>query len=205
MNLKRKILGFALPDVATALAMSSVLVGGAFQGKQVVDNSHYETFKQQISGYRLAVDTFKARYDSFPGDFASASTELKAPPGVVVKNGNGNGTVMGGFCNVANEESCLVWQHLILAGLVEGDAGATDGSARKVHAYGGVFSSMATGDYANGRDELKVLIQGVPSEVAQRIDDEMDDGNATSGNIARYGGTGTTYDSDQALNLFVSI
>jgi len=205
MSLKQKNSGFSIVDMVTAVAVSGVLMGGTIQGKQMVDNSNYESFKQQINSYHIAVDTFKKRYNALPGDFSLASTKLSAPAGVTVQNGNGNGAVMGGFCNVANEESCLVWQHLVLAGLVVGDAGATDGMARREHAYGGVISSMATGDYANGKDELKVLIQGVPGDVAQRLDDELDDGNATTGNIARYGGIGTEYGDLSSLNLFVSI
>ncbi|MCF6282003.1 MAG: hypothetical protein L3J28_07295 [Candidatus Polarisedimenticolaceae bacterium] len=205
MSSKFKCAGFALTNTATALVVSGVLLGGAVQGKQMVANSDYEHFKQQISSYQSAVERFEARYKALPGDYASASTELTAPAGVTIQNGNGNGAVMGGFCNVANEEACIVWQHLILAGLIEGDVRATDTTARQRHIYGGVVSSMATGDYANGKGELKMLLEGVPADVAQRLDDEMDDGNATSGNIARYGGTGSAYDSEAALNLCITL
>ncbi len=205
MNTRGKNAGFTLVEIAIVLVIIGLLLGGVLKGQQMVENTKYKNFKQQIDSYRAAAYSFQDRYKALPGDYALASTKLTAPSGVTIQNGNGDGSVGGGYCNVANEESCVVWQHLILAGLIGGDASATDATARRAHAYGGVVSSIATGNWANGRNELKVLMQGVPGEAAQRLDDELDDGNATSGDVARYGGSGATYDQNASLNVFITL
>lgn len=205
MNSRRKNAGFTLVEIAIVLVIIGLLLGGVLKGQQMVENTKYKNFKQQIDSYRAAVYSFQDRYRALPGDFDQASAKLTAPAGVTIQDGNGNGQIQGGYCNVANEEACVVWQHLILAGLIGGDASATDATARKTHAYGGTVSSISTGNWANGRMELKILMQGVPGEVAQRMDDELDDGNATSGDVARYGGAGATYNPNQVLNVFVSL
>ncbi|MCF6282440.1 MAG: prepilin-type N-terminal cleavage/methylation domain-containing protein [Candidatus Polarisedimenticolaceae bacterium] len=205
MNSRRKNAGFTLVEIAIVLVIIGLLLGGVLKGQQMVENTKYKNFKQQIDSYRAAVYSFQDRYRALPGDYALASTKMTAPAGVTIRNGNGNGAVAGGYCDAANEEACVVWQHLILAGLIGGDASATDATARRVHAYGGVVSSISTGNWANGRNELKILMQGIPGEVAQRLDDELDDGNATSGDVARYGGSGATYDVAQTLNVFVTM
>jgi len=205
MNLRNRNAGFTLVEIAIVLVIVGLLLGGVLKGQQMIENTKYKNYKQQIDSYRAAVYSFQDRYKALPGDFAQASTKLTAPSGVTIRNGNGDGSVQGGYCSTNNEEACVVWQHLILAGLIGGDASATGTTARRTHTYGGFISSIATGNWANGRNELKILMQGVPGEVAQRLDDEIDDGNATSGDVARYGGSGATYNPAQSLNVFVSL
>ena len=205
MNARGKNAGFTLVEIAIVLVIIGLLLGGVLKGQAMVENTKYKNFKQQIDSYRAAAYSFQDRYRALPGDFAQASVKLTAPAGVTIQNGNGNGSVAGGYCGTANEEACIVWQHLILAGLIGGDAGATDATARRTHSYGGVISSISTGNWANGRNELKILMNGIPGEVAQRLDDELDDGNATSGDVARYGGSGATYNQNASLNVFVSL
>ncbi len=203
--MKRAQTGFTLVELAIVLVIIGLLLGGVLKGQQMIQNAKYKNFRQQIDAYRAAVYSFQDRYGALPGDMADASTRLHAPSGVTIKNGNGDGVIQGGYCDRNNEESCLVWQHLILAGLISGDPAQTGKKAQRHHTYGGVISSIATGTWANGRNELKLLMRGVPGDVAQRLDDELDDGNATSGDIARFGGSGSTYNANQMVNLFVSL
>jgi len=202
MNSKRKNAGFTLVEIAIVLVIIGLLLGGVLKGQQMVENTKYKNFKQQIDSYRAAVYSFQDRYRALPGDFSQASTKMTAPTGVTIQNGNGDGVVGGGWCNTANEESCVVWQHLILAGLIGGDASATDTTARRVHAYGGLIDSVSTGNWANNRNELKILMRGVPGEVAQRLDDEIDDGAAGSGDVACYN---CTYDVTLSQDVFVTL
>ena len=182
--------GFTLVEIAIVLVIIGLILGGVLQGQTMIENAKYKKFSKEIDSYRAAFHTFQDMHSGLPGDLNNITTlDPAATPG------NGNGAISGGYCDVANEESCLVWSHLRYAELLPGDPTLTDASAIPSHAYGGPVSSFSTGNWANGVTEHKVLIRSLPGEAAQRYDNENDDGDPTSGNVARFGGSGTTYSS----------
>ena len=200
MNTKQR--GFTLVEISIVLVIIGLLLGGVLKGQQMIDNSRYKRLQADLDSYRSAVYMFQDRYKALPGDFDKASTELDAS----ATDGNGNGQVGGGWCDTAGEESCLVWSHLRYAGLLGGDPTDEDQDARiSDHPYGGIYDSVSTGNWANGKTELKILMRNMPGEVAQRLDNELDDGDATTGDVARYGGSGSTYDKNAQLSVFVSM
>ncbi|EGW55755.1 prepilin-type N-terminal cleavage/methylation domain-containing protein [Candidatus Endoriftia persephonae] len=197
--------GFTLVEISIVLVIIGLLIGGILKGQEMIQNAKYKNFVQQIDSYRAAVYAFQDRYKALPGDFNKATTSFQAPSGVTVRNGNGDGTVSGGWCDRNTEESCLVWQHLMLAGMIGGDVSAQGKALRRQHPYGGLIDAISTGNWANGRNELKILMRSLPGDIAQRMDDELDDGNATSGDMARYGGSGSSYDKNQRLDVFITL
>ena len=154
----------------------------------MIENTKYKNFKQQIDSYRAAVYAFQDRYKALPGDFANTNGELTAPAGVTLQTGDNNGQIAGTWCNVANEESCAVWQHLILSGLISGNPATVDGTIAPTHAYGGLFSSIASVNFS-GATRTRVMINPIPGDIAQRLDTDIDDGNPASGDVVRSNGT----------------
>ncbi len=200
MNSKQR--GFTLVEIAIVLVIIGLLLGGVLKGQAMIDNSRYKRLVADLDSFRTEVYMFQDRYGALPGDMVNASTRLNA----AATNGNGNGVINGGWCTAAGRESCLVWSHLRYAGLLGGDPTATGPNARIFdNPYGGIYDAISTGNWANGRTELKILMRNMPGDVAQRLDDEIDDGNATTGEVARYGGAGATYNPDARLNVFVSL
>ena len=177
-----------------------MILGGVLKGQTLIDNARYKNFVKEIESYRAAVSTFQDMFQGLPGDLLNTAA---LDPAAV--SGNGDGQIQGGFCDVATEESCLAWSHLRYAGIIPGDPTTTGLNSSPSHAYGGLVSSIATGNWANGVTENKVLTRGIPGDVAQRYDNEFDDGNATTGDVARFGGTGATYNLATTHNVFISL
>ncbi len=192
--------GFTLVEIAIVLVIIGLLLGGVLKGQVLIANAKYKNFSKEVDSYRGAVSTFQDMYKSLPGDLKNISALDASAP-----KGNGNGSVDGGWCDSASEESCKVWSQLRYAGIISGDPTVKGKNASPVHAYGANIDSISTGNWANGVTELKLLTEGIPGEVAQRYDNEFDDGNATTGDVARFGGSGATYNLNSNVNLAITL
>ena len=187
--------GFTLVEIAIVLVIIGLILGGVLKGQALIDNAKYKNFVKQVESIRAAVLTFQDTYKGMPGDLINISgLNAAATPG------SGSGLVGGGACDVSGEESCLFWSHLRYAGLIAGDPTLIDGSANIQHSFG-----VAWGNWGNGVTEHKIMAYTLPGDIAQRYDNEFDDGNATTGNIARYGGSGATYDLTTTPNVFITL
>jgi prepilin-type N-terminal cleavage/methylation domain-containing protein len=198
-NQKSKQGGFTLVEIAIVLVIIGLILGGVLQGQTMIENARYKNFAKEIESYRAAFYTFQDMQGGLPGDLLNTSS-LNASAAA----GNGNGQIAGGYCDVANEESCKVWSHLRYANLIPGDPTLVDITSRPSHAYSGPISSISTGNWGNGVTEHKLILQSLPGDVIQRYDNEFDDGDATSGSVTRYGGSGSTYASTP-LNIMISL
>jgi len=197
----KKQSGFTLVEIAIVLVIIGLILGGALKGQVLIENAKYKNFVKQVESYRGAFYTFQDSYQGLPGDIADVSS-LDAE----AVAGNGDGSIDGGLCTTT-EESCNVWSHLRYAGIIAGDPSDTTINAPPSHTYGGMVSSISTGNWANGVLETKVLTEGIPGDVAQRYDNEFDDGDATSGSVARFesGNNSTTYDLTTSHRVFITL
>mgnify|MGYP003384125603 CR=1 FL=1 len=197
---KNKQTGFTLVEIAIVLVIIGLILGGVLKGQVLIDNSKYKNFTKQIESYRGAFYTFQDTYQALPGDILNIEAlDPNAEPG------NGNGVINGNRCTTTDEESCTVWSHLRYAGIIAGSPDDTDATASPTHTYGGLVDTIATATWGNGVSENKILAEGIPGDVAQRYDNEYDDGDATSGSVSRNGGSGTTYDLSTTHDLVIAI
>ncbi|MBL4782333.1 MAG: prepilin-type N-terminal cleavage/methylation domain-containing protein [Porticoccaceae bacterium] len=199
---RNKQSGFTLVEIAIVLVIIGLILGGVLKGQVLIDNAKYKNFVKQVESYRAGVYTFQDTYRALPGDI-SVITALDA----AATAGDGDGSIEGAECDSNAEESCLVWSHLRYAGIIAGDPSITTTSAPPTHTYGGQVSSIATGNWANGVTAIKILTKSVPGDVAQRYDNEFDDGDATSGSVARYepGETSKTYDITASHSVYIAL
>jgi prepilin-type N-terminal cleavage/methylation domain-containing protein len=221
---------FSLVELSIVLVILGLLTGGILTGQSLIKAAELRSITTELTNYNVAVNTFKDKYDAIPGDMNNAtlfwgklSAHCNTEAGTALTNGtcngDGNGFYLSGAAAAGQEsERHMFWQHLALAGLIEGTytglagSGANDHSvigqnipASKYPQGGWEVESIYTGstarysyNYGNtfkfgttvANGELSAAI--VKTEDAWNIDKKIDDGRPGLGRvIARFWDTCT--------------
>lgn len=123
---------FSLVELSIVLVILGLLVGGILAGQSLIRAAELRAVTTEQDRHRTAIHTFRNKYFSLPGDMpnatrfwgdqasgtsacASAATD-DGTPGTC--NGNGDGNV--GNLSANTGEALRGWQHLQMAGLIEG-------------------------------------------------------------------------------------
>jgi len=192
--------GFTLVEIAIVLVIIGLILGGVLKGQVLIDNAKYKNYVKQVESYRGAFYTFQDTYRGLPGDLLNI-TSLDAS----AEEGDGDGVIEGSDCRTDDEEACTVWSHLRYAGIIAGDPSFTGATAPPTHTYGGEVNTITTVDWGNDTMGTKIYSKGIPGDVAQRYDNEFDDGNANTGSVARRNGDDDTYDLTTTHNIIIKI
>lgn len=125
----KKTNGFTLIEFSIVLIIVGLVVSGILVGKDMIRAAEFRNIYGQVEQFRVAVQTFKTKYNEVPGDMPNAteffgndpdgcfSAPLNRAPKPETCDGNGDGfvTVVG-----QNREYLRFWQHLAAANLIEG-------------------------------------------------------------------------------------
>jgi hypothetical protein len=120
-----------------------------------------------------AINLYQDRYRALPGDDAGAAARWTD-----TTSGDGDGQIGGNYNSTSDaDESRLFWHHLRLAGLV---GGATTDTTQAVNATQG-----RTGIQNGGLGLVGPIVcsNNLPAKIAQAIDAQFDDGDATTGTV----------------------
>ncbi len=191
--------GFTLIEIAIVLVIIGLLLGGVLKGQQMIENAKYKSLRNEINAYAAAFYAFQDRYHAVPGDFDDARRQLDRR----ARNGNGNGWIDGGYCDRAADESCNLWSHLRYAGLLSGDPRLRGRRANPKHAYGGQVLGIFTFTWGNVSGNW-IGLGNVPGDVAQRLDNDLDDGNPKTGTVYCQN-CGSRYIENRIYNMEVKI
>ncbi len=117
---------FSLVELSIVLVILGLLTGAILAGQALIRASEIRSVGTDFSKYETAIYAFRDKYFALPGDMTNATaiwgkdatncngnTGIAATPGTC--NGDGNG-----YVNQASPEMWRTWQHLSLAGLIEG-------------------------------------------------------------------------------------
>ena len=119
---------FTLLEMAIAVLVIGVLLGSVMAGKHFLRVAELRAVMEQVSTVQHAVEEFRTKYEFLPGDYINAtniwgdntaicpSAAADGDPGTC--NGNGDEHIQQPAGNP--NEAFLMWQHLSLAGLLEG-------------------------------------------------------------------------------------
>ncbi len=192
--------GFTLVEIAIVLVIIGLILGGILKGQALIDSARVRSMANDVNGIRTAWQAFQDRYNSLPGDFAQASTQIDS----TLSNGNGNGKVD------TKGEIAGVWQHLAKAGFIAGDY---DGSSTGIDSIAGLgcrtatcpvnpyngFYKIAYGEHIPGdQSSTHEFFTGeqVPVGIILQLDLKIDDGLASKGGMQSHTATDETCRSD---------
>lgn len=138
MKLQRS--AFTLVELSIVLVILGLLVGGVLTGQSLIRAAELRSVTSDYSRYRTAIYAFRDKYFALPGDMGNATAFWGIRTGSSSTTGSDNLchqvlNTIGGTCNGLQDdillnsalganydssERYLFWQHLGLAGLIEG-------------------------------------------------------------------------------------
>lgn len=158
---------FSLVELSIVLVILGLLTGGILAGQSLIRAAELRAVGTEYDRYLAASHTFRDKYMAIPGDMPNATrfwgdnnslcADAAIPNGTPgTCNGNGNGLLAGASGASATGEMFAYWQHLALAGLIEGSYSGAAGTGSAVHCLVGVncpasrISSTGWGVYSWG-------------------------------------------------------
>lgn len=136
-----KCRGFTLIELSITIVIIGLIAGGVLVVTNLLRSAGLRAVTAEYERYAIATRTFQEEYAALPGDMPNASAYWPAcvndMPNDNTCNGNGDGRIVADSVLDLNER-LRTWQHLSLAGLVEGsytgieDTSVTDDGYRIV-------------------------------------------------------------------------
>ena len=182
--MRNKQNGFTLIELAIVLVVVGLLLGGIFKGQELMTQAKIRNVVNDLTGTAAAHHSYQERYRASAGDDAGAAARWTSP---ATQSGNGNGQIAGAYNDTAGAESGYFWQHLRLSGLI---AGAASDFTPPQNAVSGVTGVQGAG--ALGLTGLVLCSSNLSAKIAQAVDTQLDDGNATTGQVRGELNTGTS-------------
>lgn len=208
---KNKNLGFSLVELSVTLVIAGLLMAAITSGTHLMQAAKLNRIVSEMSGYVKAVNSFKDKYKSWPGDMPDATsywgTYAAGPPISGATDGNGDEHISGN-----STESIYAWRQMSLSGMIAGnysgaDAGTPDyqadinmpasTGAESGSIYFLTYYSSFFGASGNVLQLSGVMASNSPMGEALTpadahiIDTKIDDGFASTGNV--YSIRGDTY------------
>jgi len=124
---------FSLVELSIVLVIVGLLVGGILAGKSLIRASELRAVSTEYNRYRSATFAFRDKYFALPGDLTNATGFWGAADGstgltvacrtansgtATTCNGNGNQQII---TSTGSQEHHRFWQHLVNAGMIEGN------------------------------------------------------------------------------------
>lgn len=178
--------GFTLVEIAIVLVIIGLLLGGVLKGQELISQAKIKNVVADFDGVTAAIYSYQDRYKRLPGDDPGATRWTVAGsainPGSSTTAGNNVLDGTGYASTTATDENRLFWTELRMAGFVSGGdmTSAATASSQPLNAAGGILGVQSGGLGLSG---LVVCSGSLPAKIAGAIDAQLDDGNATTGNV----------------------
>jgi len=113
--------GVSLAELAVVVTIIGLLTGVVVAGAKIQKASELQSIIKDIGSFQVAVESFDYKYSALPGDMADAYDYWGATCDATNTNCNGNGNdAISIGSGGSDSESYRAWQHLLLAGFIEG-------------------------------------------------------------------------------------
>lgn len=185
--------GFTLVELAIVLVIIGLIVAGVLKGRELISNSKAKNVANQAKSIEAAIHTYQDKYKFRPGDDPGATTRW-------VGSGKGPVTAQNSFPGDG-------WtpNNLALAGLITGQYSSA--TINMTHKLGGevVVDTLSTGEAPSSKLGTAIIFKGVPSEIAEQVDNDLDDGRNNSGTVVGVDPSSVTsfkaYTAGDVVNL----
>lgn len=191
--------GFTLVELAIALMVIGLLIGGVLKGQELIENAKVTATIRQIKAYDAAAMIFRNTYNALPGDIKRPNRIPNCTATVCVTVGNGNGLIERG---VAQEQNNF-FPHLTKAGMITGPTGDdyqwTSQEYSEYYYPRCVLDERCVIVVENGhwgitssQNENIYQVVMITGRAAQSLDMKLDDGYVNRGDIVaiRYSSQG---------------
>lgn len=143
LHIAPRMAAFTLIELSIVLVIIGLIIGAVLVGQELIKAAEKRAIMSQKRSFEVAMMTFKNKYGDWPGDipkaemfFGSAGGDgavnsqynaLCSVPASTNRgetgtcNGDGNRRIAKPDDIGANNERFFLWQHLALAGLIDGD------------------------------------------------------------------------------------
>ncbi len=107
---------FTLVELAIVMIVIGLVIGSVMLGQTMIKSANIRATIGQVEQFKTASTTFKIKYNCMAGDCDNATSFLSG-----TSNGNGTYKIDGSAARHTDTEGLLFWQHLALAGLIQGN------------------------------------------------------------------------------------
>jgi prepilin-type N-terminal cleavage/methylation domain-containing protein len=122
MGSYRKTRGFTLIELSIVLIIIALITAAVLAGQELEQQGKLQSVVNQIARINSASRTFEIKYGYLPGDIPNAFDFWGASCDATPSNCNGNADqIIQALDTGVNAETYRLWQHLTLAGLLEGE------------------------------------------------------------------------------------
>ena len=112
MIIKHKTQGFSLTEISIVLVIIGLILAAVLGGKSLIAEAKLRATITEVEKLKVALNSFYAVYDAYPGDMGEASTFWLG-----ATNGDDNGKIE--FKQGSVYEGYNAWQHLSYARILE--------------------------------------------------------------------------------------
>ena len=186
-SIKSQQSGFTLVEIAIVLVIIGLLLGGILKGQELINSAKAKSYASDFRTIQTALYGFQDRFKGIPGDLAGANTKVTGATPATSPGTVGNGQIEGVWDSItATDESCLVWQHLRLAGFMAGNTTAncaTGNAYIQANADGGRIGISSTVPLTGMTGSYFICSSGVLGKIAKQLDTQLDDGVSDTGSF----------------------